>query len=526
MSETTARAVPVVLTVGVTGHRGLEEETLLGERVRDALLDAKERFGAERLTVVSALAEGADRLVAREALEQAGASLEAILPLDSSDYCEDFETDASQHEFRALVARAARVTVVPRSETRPEAYERAGRAIVDSCDVLIALWDGKPSKGRGGTAEIVEYATQHCVPQIRISTDGTARVKELGLPSPSATSESAPELDAYRNTRVTADKLRRQQGWWIPKDSSRFSRLPLTTACNWVLDDFVRADHLAGRYQKRYEYFSVAVFVFPAVAVLIVTFQTLFWPEVPRLAILEVIAMLALLGILSYSHRAHVHSRWISFRYLAERLRSAYFLALAGTGDQRTPRASLAYISDPSEEWIQRALSNVTAKRPAISIDENDVEQLRTYLAEHWIEDQARYHCRASRRHRTRDDWLRRFTVAFFTITLGAAFTHTLLSPPEHDHHTTFGLWVIAISIAIPAAGAALHGFGAQREYKRHCERYGRMVQLLRGLRRQMQAAPDLATIRSIAAETERIVRDENSDWFGVTRFHDVELIA
>ena len=205
---------------------------------------------------------------------------------------------------------------------------------------------------------------------------------------------------------------------------------------------------------------------------------------------------------------------------------SAYFPRARRHQASTYPGAFGLTLSDPAEDWIQRALSDVTAERPVISIGDDAVEQLRTYLAEYWIEGQARYHCKAGRRHRARDNWLRRTTVTFFWITLGAAFIHTLLSAPEHGHHSALGSWVIAISIAIPAAGAALHGFGAQREYKRHCERYGRMVQLLRGLRRQMAAAPDLVTIRSIAAETERIMRDENGDWFGVTRFHDVELIA
>ena len=29
-----------------------------------------------------------------------------------------------------------------------------------------------------------------------------------------------------------------------------------------------------------------------------------------------------------------------------------------------------------------------------------------------------------------------------------------------------------------------------------------------------------------MARETERVMREENSDWFGVMRFHDIELIT
>ncbi|MEY2438480.1 MAG: hypothetical protein QOF97_3316, partial [Acidimicrobiaceae bacterium] len=47
---------------------------------------------------------------------------------------------------------------------REAAYERAGRAVVETSDVLVALWDGGASRGRGGTAEMVAYARERGVP--------------------------------------------------------------------------------------------------------------------------------------------------------------------------------------------------------------------------------------------------------------------------------------------------------------------------------------------------------------------------
>ena len=46
-----------------------------------------------------------------------------------------------------------------------------GRYVVDHCDVLIALWDGMPSSGQGGTAEIVSYAKEQCRPVVIFSTE-------------------------------------------------------------------------------------------------------------------------------------------------------------------------------------------------------------------------------------------------------------------------------------------------------------------------------------------------------------------
>ncbi len=145
--------------VGVIGHRS----DLDPERLRplvDAALDAAAK-GAD-VVVRSALAEGSDRLVADRVLARPRSRLVAVIPLPPNDYAADFADAASRAEFHRLLARAEEVVITSlKSEpplTREEAYERAGRAVVDGCDVLVAIWDGKPSRGRGGTAEIVSYA--------------------------------------------------------------------------------------------------------------------------------------------------------------------------------------------------------------------------------------------------------------------------------------------------------------------------------------------------------------------------------
>ena len=132
------------------------------------------------LVVVSALAEGADRLVAEEILADKDARLEVVLPLSVGDYLEDFKTEESKEEFHALRARASDIWEAPAGQEREEAYERAGRRVVDRCDALIALWDGETSRGRGGTAEIVAYAQKMGVPIAWVHTTGD-RVVDYAL---------------------------------------------------------------------------------------------------------------------------------------------------------------------------------------------------------------------------------------------------------------------------------------------------------------------------------------------------------
>jgi hypothetical protein len=142
--------------IGVTGHRAFDISDAV-ERV-DALVDRV--VGQCRAVVVSSLAEGADRLVAELVLAKPDAGLCAVLPLPADDYERDFASPDSVAEFRSLLARANTVCIVdlPLGASRDDAYERAGLEVVARCDVLIAVWDGAASRGRGGTAEIVEHA--------------------------------------------------------------------------------------------------------------------------------------------------------------------------------------------------------------------------------------------------------------------------------------------------------------------------------------------------------------------------------
>ena len=150
-----------ILRIGVTGHRSFADHDQVAESVT-SVLDRLLEGGADPV-VVTSLAEGADRFVAEMVVSRSG-SLEVILPLEVADYERDFGTESSRSEFTGLLAWASTVSIVdPPDETREGAYEAAGHAMVQRSDVVIALWDGTPARGRGGTAEIIQYALDHDV---------------------------------------------------------------------------------------------------------------------------------------------------------------------------------------------------------------------------------------------------------------------------------------------------------------------------------------------------------------------------
>lgn len=153
-----------MIILGVTGHRVLAEREKVRAGVQRALDRIRAAFPGKPLAVLSALAEGADRLVAQEAIAGANARLIAVLPLPVDEYIADFATAASVAEFHDLLATAAEVVELAPAPTRDQAYSQAGLYILNRMDALIAVWDGKEAQGVGGTGEIVSRARARRLP--------------------------------------------------------------------------------------------------------------------------------------------------------------------------------------------------------------------------------------------------------------------------------------------------------------------------------------------------------------------------
>lgn len=138
--------------LAVSGHRGLSSVT---ERlVRGALrTEIGGRAGAG-LTGLTCLADGADSLFARAVLDLGG-SLHVFVPAEKY---RDKLPDGHQAEYDALMARAAIVTRLDHVESDSEAHMDASLRMIAEADELIAVWDGKPARGYGGTADVVDAA--------------------------------------------------------------------------------------------------------------------------------------------------------------------------------------------------------------------------------------------------------------------------------------------------------------------------------------------------------------------------------
>ena len=153
-----------MVAIGVSGHRVLAEQRKLEAGLDAVASRIAAAFPGEPWTVISALAEGADRLVAHRLLARSGTRLVAVLPLAADDYETDFTTAASRQEFRSLLDGADEVIEIAPQASRDAAYEAAGRKVLDRTDVLVTIWDGQGAQGQGGTAAVIAQARELGMP--------------------------------------------------------------------------------------------------------------------------------------------------------------------------------------------------------------------------------------------------------------------------------------------------------------------------------------------------------------------------
>lgn len=166
------------ITVGVSGHRWITETAELLSVIDEVFEKINQVYSISSFKVISPLAEGADRIIARRSISLANAYLVALLPFREKEYLKDFSTPESVQEFQELFHQAKQTTELPGSSVREEAYIALGKTLLDRCEILITIWDGKPANGRGGTAEIAQEARRRGLPMAWIHVEVPSLVHE------------------------------------------------------------------------------------------------------------------------------------------------------------------------------------------------------------------------------------------------------------------------------------------------------------------------------------------------------------
>jgi hypothetical protein len=587
---------PFSLSVGVTGHRA---EALQGvdlpsleERLRELL--ATLRAGAlavlerERevfahdppcFTLVSPLASGADQLAAALALEQ-GWELQAVLPLPRED-CARLEPEAADR-LASLLDRSHCVLELPGDPASPlDAYVMAGRATVAHCDLLIAVWDGLPARGRGGTAETVELALTRGTPIVHIPPEGTARatllwsafdpvvvtsatdracgrpaapealrtVLEAMLAPPAAPAERKfargflaetqrllrwrveyPLLMALTGTRALSRKdlsarvqMAAARTEWQAYRETCVGCHGVEASLDMLEDAYGWSDRLATHFAQIYRSSHVLNFLLAAVGVWLALAGLVLDTDPMILALGEfVVVLVVVVNTLTGSRRCW-HQRWLDYRQLAERLRPMRSLKLLGIAAPDPPGTAAEPIARRWIDWYAAAMWRVVGC-PTGRMRPEQLPTLAAAIAERELQPQITYNLAAAPQAERLDSRLEQFGLGLFVatllLTLGT-IAALRLAPTLLER---LGDWPTVLSAGLPALGTAIFGIRVQGDYRAAANRARHTAALLERIGRDLRGTSDLPRAADLTEQAARVMLADLGEWRLVSELHELSL--
>lgn len=138
-----------MIRIGVSGHQARSD---INWKWTSSEIKAALRHYQPVGQAFTSLAVGSDQVFAREAIAL-GIPVNAVIPM--AGY-ENFFKGSGLASYESLLVHC-NVIRLDGGENDEKSFLNAGRYVVDNSDLLIAIWDGKPANGLGGTADIVDY---------------------------------------------------------------------------------------------------------------------------------------------------------------------------------------------------------------------------------------------------------------------------------------------------------------------------------------------------------------------------------
>ncbi|WP_327349682.1 hypothetical protein OG772_20595 [Streptomyces sp. NBC_01321] len=157
------------MRLGITGHRGLSP--VVEAQVRGVLTKLVADCQPEDLVGISCIAAGPDAWFAQAVLAHGG-RLEVVIP--AAEY-RDSLPDWHHPVYDELMARAIDAHHTGMRESNSQAHQVGSEITVGLADQVIAVWDGQPARGYGGTADVVAYAERVGVPVRIVWPEGAIR---------------------------------------------------------------------------------------------------------------------------------------------------------------------------------------------------------------------------------------------------------------------------------------------------------------------------------------------------------------
>jgi len=541
----------LALTIGIIGHRPNRLPEAARDKVAADVAGVLDRLSAEAkfihgvyeeffthddplLSLASALAEGADRMAAKTALER-GWTLDVVLPFHPSVYRADFETPESNAAFDDLLRHARSVLELPgdrKDETH--AYEAVGLNVLDQSDIVLAVWDRGPSGGGGGTTEMLEAAVRFGIPIIHVDAKGEAPphvlwselsdfpaqvdaidqlpVKNLdeGLkalierlvqpPAPEAERHALKRyfrecLSTYRTSlqfpllmAACGVRSMRQSDWQPLKPDVLADELlalgkstpdgekPSEPA--FVALAYGWADAVGIRFAQVFRSAFVTNFLLASITVVAAALSLLFNHDKKYAFVSFELVFILIVLVTTFVGRWHGwHQRWFEPREVAERLRIARVLWTLGARPTSFSGREPVWTG-----WYARAIVREQGLRTGVFNEDTLSVARSTLLA--LLHDQCAYHRTTHARMEKLETRLEFIGLILFSATAltAAAFLLFVLGGCEivKDEKVTF--WATALAAGLPALATASYGIRVIGDFEGIARRSERTYKALKQL--------------------------------------------
>lgn len=576
------------LVIGITGHRDIREEDRqhLEHKVREIFLQLRKDYSATPLILISALAEGADRLAAKVALSpHVGVRLIVPVPMPIDLYELDFDSlsvletplgtpmvnGSSRDEFHALLDEAdtsfelgladgnKRETIAKPGPDRDRQYELVGKYIAQQSQILIALWDGVDSSRVGGTASVVHFQTDgvpgsepcaleapegfpvyHILTPRQKNPYPQGKALELREIYPQVFQGNQAQAAKYYgkmfgrlnefNEYVTdADRgLAREV---VKSKNYLLQHMPkdeLPAGMESALNRYAMADALAIRFQKQLLWAQIWLhgLTFAAFFCFLLFVHT--EAHYPTFLRASGVLLILVAVVRMASGKWALDTQHEDYRAMAEGLRVKFFWKLAGITESVADhylgkqRSELDWIRNGFRGW--NVAEGCQDPEKPDSSDPDDQRNRLGFVRKYWIDDQQGYFRRAAERKVNYHECIDRLGLICIggVVVLGMV----LLFLPSSKYECYFNPLAIALE-ALLAAAALLHHFNNRLAYAEHAKQYHRMDSLFAhgsDLLGQFLERQDYKNARICVNKVGDEALTENGDWLLLRRERPLEV--
>ena len=530
------------LTLGITGHIDIPQEDIdkLKEKIKEIFNELKGKYPHTPLLLLTPLAEGADRIAAKAAIEE-GIDYVVVLPFPEEEYVKDFPeskdeyydlTDKEKHKnLKGIFSLKDKIDDDAKKygPERDKLYENVGAYIAKHSQVLIALWDGKEGK-RGGTSEVIKFKLKGLPDEYhphgdKLDKPDTGPVyivhtRRKGSDSHIFTSDPHveiryPENSDYNYFTGKNDIFKRFDAFnaeseKLEKEEIEKSREDLADGDSdkekFVSYIFAKADVLAKRYKRAWQTSNAFLIALGLLTTLI--FAIYFWIGNNYLLLIYGILFTLFAIFFKFLNIFHkYHQKYVDYRVLAEGLRILFFMRMAGLHE------------NPEDYYLKKHRINFRWGRDIIRsaniFDPQPVPDFST-IEKYWINTELNFYRTKVAENNRKLRIYKNLSLAFFTSSI---LTILIAIVFKFMNMNNYLIVLFSLITVLPLISGAFEAYISRNAFTYNSKQYSIMKDIFESATERLKEL-DSSNAQNIEEEKKSVIREllkeaarENADW-------------